>query len=425
MKIKSIYPRVFHANKTQRVYIELDEALNGESISIKIQPMEKYTIPHTEKYRIDEETRYPYVPLLKDNEGRYYTDFHFTSEQRYSVKLMYDEKVIYCGSLYSLNDDLFAMTAYKGDTHLHTCRSDGEGEPFDVGCLYRSEGYDFIAITDHHKHFPSLEARDAFLTLTNEFTVFPGEEIHNAPMGYFHIVNFGGDSIGQDTINVNSEYIKSDIDKILAENDFGNITDKTGLAYRIYIANKIRELGGIAILAHPFWNAFGEYNAEVEQVEYLLRNEIYDAIEVKAACDSNGNGTNLQEALWADIRAEGKKIPVVGASDSHKRSVVPADEFFAIQYTIVFAKSADEIKDAIKDERSVAVNQRDTYDFHVVGRFRYVKYARFLLDEYFPTYKTLCKKHSEALLECKSKERSEDICLAEENIKKYKAEFFA
>ena len=425
MKVNKIYPKVFRCNKTQRVYLEIEGLEKDEEILIKIQPMEKYGIPHTERYRIDEETRYPYSPLEKVDDGIYYFDYSFATEQRYSLKLMKDGKVCCYASLYAAADDLFSLRALKGDTHLHTCRSDGEGEPFDVGCLYRSEGYDFIAITDHHKHYPSIEARDAFAPLTKEFVVFPGEEIHNAPMGYFHIVNFGGDSIGQETINVTDEKIAEEIEKILKGNDFGDITDKKGLAYRIYIANRIKELGGIAIFAHPFWATFGEYHTEVEQVEYLLRNEIFDALEVKASCDNNGNGTNLQEALWADIRAEGKKIAVVGASDSHKRIDRRPDDLFSKQYTIVFAKDFGEVKDAIKDERAVAVNQRDTYDFHVVGRFRYVKYARFLLDEYFPAYTALCKEHAEALVECKGKERSERVILAEEKLNAYKNAFFA
>ena len=46
-----------------------------------------------------------------------------------------------------------------------------------MGCAYRAAGYDFIAITDHHRYFPSLEGKAAFNELTNEFTVFKGEEI--------------------------------------------------------------------------------------------------------------------------------------------------------------------------------------------------------------------------------------------------------
>ncbi len=425
MKITKIYPKVFHADKKQRVYLEIEGVTEGERITVKIQPMEKYTVPHTERYRIDEETRYSYTPLLKDEEGKYYIDYLFTGEQKYSLKLMLDDKIAGYGSLYSVKDDLYALSVYKGDTHLHTCRSDGEGTPFEVGCLYRKAGFDFIAITDHHKHFPSIEARDAFLPLTKEFCVFPGEEIHNAPMGYFHIINFGGDSIGQETINVTDEKISVEVERILKENDFGDIADKKGLAYRIYIANRIRELGGMSIFAHPFWATFGEYHTEVEQVEYLLRNEVFDALEVKASCDGNGNGTNLQEALWADIRAEGKKIAVVGASDAHTRENKRPDDLFNIQFTLVFAKDFDEVKDAIKDERSVAVSMRDTHDFHVVGRFRYVKYARFLLDEYFPAYTSLCKEHAEALAKCEGKERSPEIALAEEKIRAYKKGFFA
>lgn len=38
---------------------------------------------------------------------------------------------------------------WKGNTHTHTTRSDGEKSPDEVIALYREHGYDFLALTDH------------------------------------------------------------------------------------------------------------------------------------------------------------------------------------------------------------------------------------------------------------------------------------
>ena len=38
---------------------------------------------------------------------------------------------------------------YKGNLHTHTTRSDGRKSPEEVADLYREQGYDFLALTDH------------------------------------------------------------------------------------------------------------------------------------------------------------------------------------------------------------------------------------------------------------------------------------
>ena len=39
---------------------------------------------------------------------------------------------------------------FKGNTHMHTLRSDGEAFPVEAAALFKREGYDFICITDHN-----------------------------------------------------------------------------------------------------------------------------------------------------------------------------------------------------------------------------------------------------------------------------------
>ena len=121
------------------------------------------------------------------------------------------------------------------------------------------------------------------------------------------------------------------------------------------------------------------------------------------------------------MRAEGLKIPVVGASDAHKARK-NAEGLFDVNFSIIFAADFDEIKSAIKDERSVAVERFPSSDFRAVGRFRYVKYARFLLSEYFPRRDTLTERHADALASCDA--RTEKIILAEGAIEAFDKRFF-
>mgnify|MGYP000789433803 FL=1 len=45
--------------------------------------------------------------------------------------------------------DQFGKKWYKGNLHTHSTNSDGRLSPEEVIKLYREEGYDFLALTDH------------------------------------------------------------------------------------------------------------------------------------------------------------------------------------------------------------------------------------------------------------------------------------
>ncbi len=415
MKVK-IYPKVFKSFTKGKLYVKLDGIY--ESVSIRIMPMEKYGIPHKD-FRIDENYRYAFSPMIKESDNLYSFEYEFRDEQRYSVYIMVDGEKIY-KHIYAINEDLSLLQPFKGDTHLHSCRSDGTGTPFEVAVAYRKRAFDFIAVTDHHRYAPSLEAREAIEALTDYFTVFPGEEVHNKDMGYFHIINFNGSSSVNTLIETDDEYVTKALEDIKKNTVFPENVDKDNCAYRIFVANEIRRRGGLAVFAHPFWEDYGEYNAQTDDVVYLFKNGYYDALEVLAGCDWCGNGNNIQAALWTEMRADGIKIPVLGASDAHRTESEPTK--FNKQFSIVLAKSAKDIPVSIKNELSVAVERRSGKDFYCVGPFRLVKYVRFLMDEYYPDYEKLCEEHAKAL---EKGEITPELRAAEENINKYNSEFFA
>ena len=421
LSVSALYPRVFRSNRTQQLCVHLSETADTVLLTIKIQPMEQYTVPHTPRYRIDEEERYPYVPMTAVGDGVYATEYAFAAEQKYSVKVKCGDEIVYDTVVYAVDDDLAAMKAYKGDTHLHTCRSDGEGEPFDVACAYRKAGFDFIAVTDHHKFAPSLEAQRELETLTKQFYVFRGEEVHNKDMGYFHIVNFNGESSVNDIIETDDAYVEAQIEAILASREMSHLSDPRSVAYRIFVANEIRQAGGVAIMAHPYWPVYGEYHMQTEEFVYHWQHGDFDALEVIAGCDAVGNGNNLQEMIRADMLSEGYTIPVVGSSDAHRTEIKRATDRFNRQFTMVFARSFEDIPDAIKEQRAVAVDRQDDVIFRAVGKFRYVKYARFLLAEFYPVYAALTAEHADAL----TAKDTARITATENRITDFESEFFA
>ena len=397
-EVFSICPKVYPTQKSQKITVVLDRQYvqNNTSVCIKIQGMEYYGVEHSPLYRIDEEERYPYLPMKKTGESTYVLDFNFSHEQKYSVKIKVNDEVIpYTAYLYAIDEDLVGLQPMKCDTHLHTSCSDGEGTPFEVGIAYRAAGYDFIAITDHHKMYPSVEGKEAFRKLTDKFFVIRAEEVHNKSMGYFHIINLGGEFSVNEIIEAGDGFAESEVARLLEEGTFPEGTTPYICAYRTFISEQIRKGGGIAVMAHPFWSCYGEYNMPAPDVFHLLRTGCYDAYELLAGCDNNNNGNNIQLALWQELLAEGIKVPVLGSSDAH--STKDEETLFNKQFSIVFAKCESDALTAIKDGRSVAVLRENDADFLVFGSYRLTKYARFLLDEYFPAYASLTAKHAHAL----------------------------
>lgn len=65
------------------------------------------------------------------------------------------------------------MKWFKGNTHTHTLRSDGDSEPEEVARWYKERGYDFLVLTDHNVFTTPEEAKVG----DDTFLLIPGEEV--------------------------------------------------------------------------------------------------------------------------------------------------------------------------------------------------------------------------------------------------------
>ena len=75
---------------------------------------------------------------------------------------------------------------YRGTLHIHTTVSDGELTPEATKALYKSNGYDFIAITDHNVYGVYDDLND------DDFLMIPGTEIDSVYQGgVHHVVGVG------------------------------------------------------------------------------------------------------------------------------------------------------------------------------------------------------------------------------------------
>ena len=288
--------------------------------------------------------------------------------------------------VYSLSEDMYGLNPYTGDLHTHSNGSDGWDDPAVVAANYRKAGFDFMALTDHHKREPSERMIDAYAGVPLGIKLYHGEEVHADP-GQIHVVNFGGGYSVNEKLKEGGDALRERLRRMATGLDLPAGVNPMEAALRIWMADEIRKAGGISILAHPFWVYKLTYHMNLATLNYCVDNRIFDALELFGGINQREN--SLQLSYYMEKISTGKKPPIVASSDSHQTD--PA-EHFGTSKTMIFAKDCelDSIKEAISNYRTVAIYQLHGESPILIGDFRMVKYARFLIDTYLPLHDELC-----------------------------------
>lgn len=345
--------------------------------------------------------------VTPDEDGCIRFTHTYKDEQEHFVEIIKDGKRVVRLSVYSLNEDMVGRYPFRGDLHMHTCRSDGHQAPAIVAAEYRKNGYDFLAITDHDSYYPSLEAINAFKDAPVEYTLVTGEEVHLEDND-IHIVNFGGKysvnalmpgdhhiDVGPDkelrSLDgecpeiISVEEYKRQVNELAETLDIPEGIEKFTYASCVWIFNHIKKADGLGIFCHPYWIS-NVFQVPETLVEHMMETQPFDAFEVlggEAYYQQNG----FQAARYYDDRAKGRRYPIVGSTDSH--ACVDNDEAF-VASTIVFAfeNTREGLISAIKDMYSVAVDSISK-EHRLVGETRFIRYGDFLLREFFPLHDEL------------------------------------
>ena len=312
-------------------------------------------------------------------------------------------------NLYALAEDMADRIPLRGDLHMHTCRSDGHGDPAVVCADYRMKGYDFIVVTDHSRYYPSLEAMRAYKDVKTALNILPGEEVH-LPQTDVHIVNAGGlfsinglfdylrnyietngdidarrfdDTITPPDIVTDAQYNR-ELDAIEASlTDVPADVNKRWYAVCVWAFDKIREAGGLGIFAHPYWIS-DMWQIHEPFTQYMLANKPFDAFEVLGG-ENYYQQNGFQTAIYYDEYRRGNVLPIVGSTDSHNST--ENNRNAAICSTIVFAHKNEraDILQSIKDKYSVAVDTISA-EYRLVGEHRFQKYACYLMENFYPLH---------------------------------------
>ena len=300
-------------------------------------------------------------------------------------------------SIYALRDDLYRLTPYKGDFHMHSTASDGAHSPEYVAASCRKTGFDFMALTDHRLYEPSLVAQQAMAEFGCDMLVTPGEEVHLADNGV-HVINFGGTgSVNKLAADDEGAYFAA-VDEYMktVPTQYDEVT-RFQVAASEWAFDRIRECGGVAMFCHPYWRPRGHNYIGEDAIDLLLERRRFDVLEVIGGFESfEYEGNLLSVARWREETAKGRTIPVAGVSDSHDCDTSLTGWY----YTVVFAEelSFESIAAAIRSDRSVAVHCPPGNFPLVVGSFRLTRFAYFLLREVYPAHDELCRVEGEIML---------------------------
>ncbi len=363
--------------------------------------------------------------IVCNNDGGFDITHTFDSEQQYFIRLDNDDNRRKEFSVYAVNEDMQGRYPLRGDLHIHTTCSDGNQTPEVVCANYRSHGYDFFAITDHHRYYPSLKAIDFYKNIPTEFLIVPGEEVHiaqvNGKYSSAHIVNFGGlysinalvkdsffgefgegneyrSTIPNPPAPMTEEEYSAKMEALAEKIQIPENIDKIPAATMKWVFGEIKKADGLAIFPHPHWVTNSTFHVPEAFVEYLMNEQDFDAFEVLGGeryYEHNG----YQTIRYYEDKAKGRNYPIVGSTDSHNSYESAPGSL--ICSTIVFSPYNERkaLINSIKDFYSVAVDSISK-EFRLVGDSRLVRYSCFLINNYFPRHDEACFEEGRLMKIC-------------------------
>lgn len=182
---------------------------------------------------------------------------------------------------------------HRGNLHTHSNRSDGALEPQEVCERYQSEGYDFIALTDHFVGQYGYPVTDTTAYRKDNFTTILGAELHSGAMengDLWHIVAAG---LPTDFTPPNAPHF----------------TPVDGQESGASIAQRARDAGAFVAIAHPHWSGLTEADARTIEAAHAV--EVYNhgcAIE-----NDRGDG----HLSFEHMLNEGRRLTLIATDDAH------------------------------------------------------------------------------------------------------------
>jgi hypothetical protein len=374
------FPRVAAVGTTAEIALRPagDEPVLAPRRAYEVRFFSK--VDRTDDTRTDRET---------DDSGNMRIPAAFRECGEYTVEIRNkgSEDILVSESFYAVGAELAALRPYKGDAHSHTTGSDGRNTTAEMLAGARAIGMDFIAVTDHDNYEPSSKGVQEAATLGAGLLVLRGEESTIRGIGG-HVLSLNASRLVGGKLRFTPEADKeyAEIAARLAGRRLMSPLTAESYATAVWTVTKIREAGGIAVIAHPYWEGSkGKYYPPRCVFEQLLSDGLIDGVELVGGSPQT-EGNLLAVARYTEEAAKGRRLAIVGGSDAH------CTNDLGIKYTIVFAASLSEkeVVRAIMDRKSVACDAQLGETVAIFGPFELVEYAYFLSRVYFPAHDRIC-----------------------------------
>ncbi|MBN2853022.1 MAG: CehA/McbA family metallohydrolase [Clostridia bacterium] len=183
---------------------------------------------------------------------------------------------------------------YKGNTHMHTTRSDGKRTPEEAIEIYKNLGYDFLVMSDHNLYFNNNKFD------SNKFLILSGIEFNTNDRQNPHRTHH---------ITALKKYTEKDefTDDQRFEWPFWD--DEFGYQVTNKLIENVNAHDNFTILAHPNWSC--------SYPEELLGLQNFNAIEVWnnecEAVSTTGNG----EYYYDYLLKKGRRVLAIASDDVH------------------------------------------------------------------------------------------------------------
>ncbi|MEM9104123.1 MAG: CehA/McbA family metallohydrolase [Pseudomonadota bacterium] len=226
-----------------------------------------------------------------------------------------------------MTDSMFAAPGrfFRGNLHTHSNRSDGVLSAEEVCRRYKTQGYDFIALTDHFIGRYDFPITDTKPFRDNQFTTILGAEIHSGAMNNGEIWHILAVGLPEDFERSNTP-------------DFRVLDgQETGPE----IARRAREAGAYVAVAHPQWSGMSLDDARSIDAAHAI--EIYN--HGCAVGSDRADGFHVLDLLLT----EGRRLNLCATDDSH---FAEADHFGGWVMVKAQENHPDSLLQALKDGHS-------------------------------------------------------------------------
>ncbi len=194
----------------------------------------------------------------------------------------------------------------KGQLHVHTERSHDSTSPIGaVVSFYEGRGYDFIVLTDHNR---------ITLAQSSKLLVGAGSELTQNSATCVPPPSAGGRCL----IHTTAFFVDPSRDAHRGGRFRDPFHERRRAAFAFQI-DRARELGGEAMLNHPFFHLA----ANAETVEFLARHHGLRFLEVVNAAHRGDwqpgeeDADRVNERLWDAVLTAGHDVWGVATDDSH------------------------------------------------------------------------------------------------------------